>query len=56
MKNKLERLLQSRRFYASLLALSVIILQDGLGLSHESSMTISSILMVWVLGDSLNKT
>jgi len=56
MKHKLKAMLASRRFYAAIAAVLAIALQDLFGMSPETATGIATILSVWILGDSLDKT
>jgi hypothetical protein len=54
--DKLAKLLGSRRFYAAVVGLVVVVLQDTLGLSEDTAMEIAAIVIAWILGDSITKT
>jgi len=56
MGNKLSALFNSRRFWAAALGVVAIVLEDSAGLSPEASTHIVSLLGMWIIGDSLNKT
>lgn len=52
-------LFQSRRFWAALTGIAVVIAQEtvlGQYITEEQVNTISQLLMAWILGDSLQKT
>jgi hypothetical protein len=54
--DKLAKLFGSRRFYATIAGLLVVVLQDTLGLSEDTAMEIAAIVIAWILGDSITKT
>lgn len=56
MSGKLESLLQSRRFWAAVIAVAVVVLQDGMGLGEDVAKSIAAVLSAWIVGDSLQKT
>lgn len=56
--NKLESLLKSRRFWATLATLVAIIAADGLGLdvSADAIQSVAIAVAAWVVGDGLRET
>ncbi len=54
--NKILSLFESRRFWAAVAGVAVVILSDTLGMSQEQATKIVALLGAWIVGDSLNKT
>ena len=57
MKQKLEALVKSRRFWAAITALAIV-LTDGLGIniSEEQVTAVVAIAATWIIGDTVRKT
>lgn len=56
LRKKLLRLLVMRRVYAAISAALVATLHEQMGLDKETAIEIVSILLTWLLGDSLART
>lgn len=56
MRSKVSALFNSRRFWVAALGVIAVVLEDSAGLSPEASSHIVSLLGMWIIGDSLNKT
>lgn len=54
--DKLSTLVRSRRFWAAVGGVAVVVLRDGLGLTEDQALTITGLASAWILGDSLSKT
>ena len=53
---KLRRLLQSRRFWAAVSGVALVLLTDACGLSEDDAGKIVALIGAWIVGDSLSKT
>ncbi len=53
---KVQALFLSRRFYAALIALIAVLFQDKLGLTQDAAKQLSTVVIAWIIGDSINKT
>jgi len=53
---KIQSLMESRRFWASVGSVAAVVLQDHFGLSQEQAFVVVGILQSWVIGDSMKKT
>jgi len=49
-------LLGSRRFWAALIGVCVVLAQDYDGLSEDAAQQIIGLIMAWVVGDAIRKT
>lgn len=56
LQRKFAALLQSRRFYAAVVALLTVLFHEQVGFSEEVTRNIIYILISWIVGDSLCKT
>ena len=54
--DKIKSLTQSRRFYAAVLGIAMLLLHETLGLSQAVAEQLSVVLAAWIIGDSLDKT
>jgi hypothetical protein len=53
---KITSLAKSRRFWAAVTSVVVVILHEAIGLDEATAQGIAATLLVWILGDSVNKT
>jgi len=53
---KLKAMLASRRFQAAVIAVTVVVFQDILGMDEQQATTIAALVMSWIVGDSITKT
>jgi len=53
---KIQALVQSRRFWAGLLGAVLVYVGPQIGISEEQTMWIAGIISAWIVGDSLSKT
>ena len=56
MKDKINNLIKSRRFWAALAGVAIICFEDVAGLNPEQATAITSVIMAWIIGDSIKKT
>ena len=58
MNDKLKSLLTSRRFWVSAAGLAAVVSKDVLGveLNTEQVVAVASIVVAWVIGDTVRKT
>ena len=58
MKNKLTALFQSRRFWVAAAGLVAVIGQEALGvkLDTEQLVAVASIVVAWIIGDTVRET
>ena len=56
MLEKYTAALKSRRLQAVIAGILVVLLQDGLGLSEQTTLEIVALIVAWVVGDSITKT
>lgn len=56
MSAKLEALFRSRRFYAAILAILVVVMREHIDLGADEAKAVVAIISAWLLGDSLSKT
>jgi len=54
--NKLKSLFQSRRFWAAIVAAVLNVIGPTVGLNEDQTLSITALVVAWVVGDSLNKT
>lgn len=53
---KVAALPSSRRWWAAVASIVVVLLHELLGLDEEAARQIVQVVMVWIVGDSLHKT
>ncbi len=58
MNNKLKSLLGSRRFWIAAVGLAAVVSKDAFGveLDTEQLVSVASIVVAWIIGDSITKT
>jgi|TARA_Y100000593_G_scaffold57686_1_gene107291 hypothetical protein len=56
MFEKLKSLVKSRRFWAAVSSVVVVVLNDTIGIPEETANTIVAIGVSWIIGDSLRTT
>ena len=56
MLDKVTALFKSRRFYAAVSGVVIIIFQDLLGMTPDQAVTVTGLFIAWIVGDSLKKT
>jgi hypothetical protein len=54
--DKLQALVFSRRFWAAVSSVVVIVAHENFGIPEETAQAIVAIALTWIVGDSLNKT
>ena len=54
--NKFLGVVVSRRFWAAVMGVILILFTDVFGMTEEQAQTIVALIMSWIVGDSLNKT
>lgn len=54
--NKIISLGKSRRFWAAVSGVVVVVLHETFGIDQETSNGIAAFLVAWILGDSIHKT
>ncbi len=54
--SKLVSLVQSRRAWAIVAGILLVVLHQGLGVDEATANKIIALIGAWVIGDSLNKT
>lgn len=53
---KIKALFQSRRFWLSLTAVIAIVFNEAFGIPESQVMEIATIVIAWVIGDSIRAT
>ena len=56
MGDKIKALLKSRRFWAAIGGVVVVVLQDTIGLEPATANSIVAVAVAWIVGDSLRVT
>tara|TARA_R110000796_G_scaffold36099_4_gene92332 strand:+ start:1284 stop:1457 length:174 start_codon:yes stop_codon:yes gene_type:complete len=56
MADKLKTLVKSRRFWAAISTIVVVVLNDVLGIPEDTANTIVAMGVAWIVGDSLRAT
>jgi len=56
MGDKIKALVKSRRFWAAIGSVIVVVLQDTIGLDPATSNSIVAVAVAWIVGDSLRVT
>lgn len=56
MIEKLKGLFKSRRFWAAIASVVVVVLHDSFGIPEDTANTIVAIGVSWIVGDSLRTT
>ncbi len=54
--DKLLGVLQSRRFWAAVGGVMVVIFQDAIGFDEQTANGVVATIIAWIVGDSLTKT
>lgn len=54
--SKLTALFQSRRFWGAIVAAMLNIVGPTIGLSEDQTLSITALVVAWIVGDSLTKT
>jgi len=54
--DKLRSLSSSRRLWAAVSGVIVVVLQDVIGLTEDQALTVAGIVSAWVVGDALRRT
>ena len=55
-KRKLKALIASRRFWAVIIGIGMLLNRDALGLEEGHADSIIALIIAWVIGDSLKTT
>ena len=53
---KLKALLESRRFWGAIVAAVLNVIGPTVGLNEEQTLSITALVVAWIVGDSLHKT
>jgi hypothetical protein len=53
---KIGALFQSRRFWGAIVAAMLNVVGPTIGLSEDQTLSITALVVAWIVGDSLNKT
>jgi len=56
MTDKLKTLVKSRRFWAAIGTVVVVVLNDTLGIPEDTANTIVAMGIAWIVGDSIRAT
>ena len=56
MLDKLKTLVKSRRFWAAVGTIVVVVLNDVLGIPEDTANTVVAMGITWIVGDSLRAT
>ncbi len=56
MKDKLNRMIQSRRFWVAVAAVVSVVFQDALGLDEQQATKLAGIAIAWIAGDTWRET
>ena len=56
MGDKIKALVRSRRFWAAIGSVVVVVLQDAIGLDPTTANSIVAVAVAWIGGDSLRVT
>ena len=56
MLDKLKTLIKSRRFWAAVGTIVVVVLNDVLGIPEDTANTVVAMGIAWIVGDSLRAT
>ena len=56
MLDKLKTLIKSRRFWAAVGTIVVVVLNDVLGIPEDTANTVVAMGITWIVGDSLRAT
>lgn len=54
--SKLTALFQSRRFWGAIVAAMLNVIGPTIGLSEDQTLSITALVVAWIVGDSLTKT
>lgn len=54
--SKLTTLFQSRRFWGAIAAAILNVIGPTIGLTEDQTLSITALVVAWIVGDSLNKT
>lgn len=54
--DKIMSIFESRRFWAAVAGVMVVVLHDTLGLDETSAQAIAALVVSWIVGDSLRRT
>lgn len=54
--SKLTTLFQSRRFWGAIVAAMLNVIGPTIGLSEDQTLSITALVVAWIVGDSLTKT
>ena len=54
--NKLTTLFRSRRFWGAIVAAILNVIGPTIGLSEDQTLSITALVVAWIVGDSLTKT